>query len=223
MQPKEAEPLSLELHERMISQTGTSLARVKKRLKDVDMTFQLKPPEDEKMEIYQWEKKIKDLIEYKDTLEFPTLIGLKRERVKKEKAQAEQSASNDAIAEEKRQMHKKMAQIANARLRESRKNKYFGPSKDFGVDIVGELRTIPNYNGQNCVYKGERVLVRKDGRYTRETSSSDVPPWIGPQYYGNLDPKFLAKGIFPENISKVPFVSSTSSRQRVLLTLSNSG
>ena len=217
MQPKEAEPLSLELHERMISQTGTSLARVKKRLKDVDMTFQLKPPEDEKMEIYQWEKKIKDLIEYKDTLEFPTIIGLKRERVKKEKAQAEQSASNDAIAEEKRQMHKKMAQIANARLRESRKNKYFGPSKDFGVDIVGELRTIPNYNGQNCVYKGERVLVRKDGRYTRETSSSDVPPWIGPQYYGNLDPKFLAKGIFPENISKVPFVSSTSSRQRVPL------
>ncbi len=215
MQPKEADPLSLELHERMISQTGTSLVRVKKRLKDVDMTFQLKPPEDEKMEIFVWEKKIKDLIEYKDTLDFPTIVGLKRERIKREKALAEQSASNDAIAEEKRQMHKKMAHIANERLREARKSKYFGPSKDFGVDIVGELRTIPNYNGQNSIYKGERVLVRKDGRYTRQTNERDVPPWIGPQYYSNLDPKFLAKGIFPENISKVPFVSATSSRQRI--------
>ena len=153
MQPKEADPLSLELHERMISQTGTSLVRVKKRLKDVDMTFQLKPPEDEKMEIFVWEKKIKDLIEYKDTLDFPTIVGLKRERIKREKALAEQSASNDAIAEEKRQMHKKMAHIANERLREARKNKYLA-SKDFGVDIVGELQPFPITMGRTASTRG---------------------------------------------------------------------
>lgn len=215
MQPKEKDPISLQLHDEMISQTGKSLVRVKKRLNNVNMTFQLKPPEDEKMEIWQWEKKIKEMIEYKEHLEFPTVIGIKRERLKKEQSNAEKSASDDKVAEEKRKMHQQMAKLANERLRESRKNKYFGASKYFGVDIVGELRTIPDYNGQNSIYKGSRTLYRKDGRYTRETHSTDVPPWIGPQYYANLDPKLLSKGIAPENISQVPFKSATSSRQRI--------
>lgn len=215
MQPPEKDPISLQLHDEMISQTGKSLVRVKKRLNDVNMTFQLKPPEDEKMEIWQWENKIKEMIEYKDHLEFPTVIGIKRERLKKEQSKAEQSASEDKKAEEKRKMHQQMAKLANERLRESRKSKYFGPSKYFGVDIVGELRTIPDYNGQNSIYKGSRTLFRKDGRYTRQTHATDVPPWIGPQYYANLDPRLLSKGIAPENISQVPFKSVTSSRQRI--------
>ena len=50
MQPPEKDPISLQLHDEMISQTGKSIAQIKKRLNDVNMAFQLKPPENEKIE-----------------------------------------------------------------------------------------------------------------------------------------------------------------------------
>ena len=64
------------------------------------------------------------------------------------------------------------------------------------------------------MFKGERTLVVKDGRYTKQTQRSELAdlPWVGPQYYGNLDPRFLATGVAPENISQIPFNSVTNSR-----------
>ena len=35
---------------------------LKKRLKETNMTFQLKPPEDEKMEVWKWEQKIHEMV-----------------------------------------------------------------------------------------------------------------------------------------------------------------
>lgn len=218
MQPREKDPLSVEMHGVMLERTGASLSKVKQRLHDVNLTYQLKPPEDEQIEMYQWEQKINDLMSQNEKLSFPTVLEMKRIRSKRASENATEMAQDDKIQEERRKRKAELAKIANDRLREVRKTKYFGPSKYFGTGHFEEgdlLKTISDYNGQNSYWTGERKLYKRDGRFTKQKHLTEVPPWIGPQYYGNLDPKFLASGLFPENISMVPFKSATSSRSKI--------
>ena len=83
MQPREKDPLSVEMHGVMLERTGASLSKVKQRLHDVNLTYQLKPPEDEQIEMYQWEQKINDLMSQNEKLSFPTVLGMKRIRSKR--------------------------------------------------------------------------------------------------------------------------------------------
>jgi hypothetical protein len=212
-QPKEKDPISLELHDAMIKATGASIARLKNRLKETNMTFQLKPPEDEKMEVWKWEKKIRELVDYKEKYDFPTEMEMKRARAKRQQGIAESNAEKDRIDADRKAMHAALAKEANRKLNLLREGKIFGKANTFGGPGVGEaISTIENYDGLNCVYKGERTLVRKDGRFTKQDAASEIPPWIGPQYYSNLDPPFLATGLFPANISQIPFKSATNGR-----------
>jgi len=215
-QPKEKDPISLEIHTEMLRSTGASISRLKKRLKETNMAFQLKPPEDEKMEVKLWEQKIDKMIAYKEKHDFPTVMEIKRTRAKREQGLAESNAEKDRIDADRKAMHATLAKEANRKLNLLRQNKRFGKANTFGGPIEGEaVKYIDNYKGMNSIYDGERTLIRKDGRFTRQVGTSEIPPWIGPQYYSNLDPKFLAEGIFPESISEIPFKSLTSSRDQV--------
>ena len=127
MQPREKDPLSVEMHGVMLERTGASLSKVKQRLHDVNLTYQLKPPEDEQIEMYQWEQKINDLMSQNEKLSFPTVLEMKRIRSKRASENATEMAQDDKIQEERRKRKAELAKIANDRLREVRKTKYFGP------------------------------------------------------------------------------------------------
>jgi len=75
------------------------------------------------------------------------------------------------------------------------------------------IRTIERYEGINSEYTATRTqprtLVRKDGRFTNYTTVTAIPEWIGPQYYGNLDPAFLNPTIRPDSAYEVPFRQSS--------------
>ncbi len=213
---KEKDPISLEIHQEMLKSTGSSIARLKKRLKDTNMAFQLKPPEDEKMEVWKWEKKIHEMVGNKETYDFPSVMEIKRARAKREQDQAESNAEKDRIESDRKAMHASLAKEANRKLGLLREHKKFGKANTFGGPVEGEsIKTIENYKGMNSIYDGVRTLVRKNGVFTRQTGASEIPPWIGPQYYSNLDPKELAHGLFPDSISEIPFKSLTSGRDIV--------
>jgi len=215
-QPKEKDPISLEIYEAMLNSTGSAISRLKKRLKDTNMAFQLKPPEDEKFEVLLWEQKIHAMVHHKEKFDFPTVMDVKRARAKREQGMAEKNAEKDRLDEDRRAMHAALAKEANRKLNILREHKNFGKANTFGGPGEGQaMRTIEGYTGMNCVYDGERTLIRKDGRFTRQVGASEIPPWIGPQYYSNLDPPFLAKGLFPQNSSVVPFISATNGRNLV--------
>ena len=214
--PKEKDPISLEMYEAMLTSTGAAISRLKKRLKDTNMAFQLKPPEDEKFETLQWEQKINNIVNFKEKYDFPSVMEIKRARAKRQQGIAEKNAEKDRIEEDRKAMHAALAKEANQKLAVLRLGKNFGKANTFGGPGEGEpIKTIERYDGANCVYKGERTLIRKDGRFTKQVGASEIPPWIGPQYYSNLDPAFLAKGLFPPNISQIPFKSATSGRNIV--------
>jgi len=215
-QPKEKDPISLEIYETMLNSTGSAISRLKKRLKDTNMAFQLKPPEDEKFEVLLWEQKINEMVDYKEKFDFPTVMDVKRTRAKRQQGMAEKNAEKDRLEEDRKAMHAALAKEANRKLNILREHKHFGKANTFGGPGEGQaMRTIEGYKGMNCVYDGERTLIRKDGRFTRQVGASEIPPWIGPQYYSNLDPPFLAKGLFPQNSSVVPFISATNGRNLV--------
>ena len=71
--------LLLELEAEMLKRVGSSLRRVKKRLVDTDLTFQLKPPETEALELANWEARVSSLVNYTDTMSFPKLLDFKRQ------------------------------------------------------------------------------------------------------------------------------------------------
>lgn len=168
----EAKPdlLNLDLEAEMIARVGSSLKRVKKRLVDADLTFQLMPPPDaDPLEVSTWEAKIHALIGHRDTMSFPQLLDFKRafserQRVEQQQQQAVATALSDKHAERL----KKGAQAA-ARLQQMQANKTFGVTSNFGGKVPGEpLRTIEDYCGQNTIYNHQpRTLVRRDGRFTK--------------------------------------------------------
>ena len=215
-QPKEKDPISLEIYEGMLNSTGAAITRLKKRLKETNMAFQLKPPEDEKFEVMVWEQKIHEMVDFKEKFDFPTVMDVKRTRAKRQQGMAEKNAEKDRLDEDRKAMHASLAKEANRKLSILREHKHFGKGNTFGGPGDGQvIKTIEGYSGMNCIYNGERTLIRKDGRLTKQVSASEVPPWIGPQYYANLDPPFLAKGLFPQNGSQVPFKSATNGRNLV--------
>ena len=97
MQPKEKDPISMEIHEQMIKACGASIARVKKRLKETNLIYQLKPPEDEKFEVNQWEMKIKDMMNHKEKMQFPSVMDIKRDRAHRQQGVAETNAKADML------------------------------------------------------------------------------------------------------------------------------
>jgi hypothetical protein len=213
---KDKDPISLEIHAAMINSTGSSIARLKKRLKETNMTYQLKPPEDEKMEVWKWEQKIHEMVDYKEQYDFPTVMEIKRARAKRQQGLAESNAEKDRVDADRKALHAALAKEANRKLNILRENKRFGKANTFGGPVEFEpIKTISNYKGMNSIYDGERTLTRKNGVFTRQVGASEIPPWIGPQYYSKLDPKFLAHGLFPDSISEIPFKSLTSGRDVV--------
>jgi len=202
--------LGLELEAEMLKRVGSSIKRVKKRLMDTDVTFQLKPPEGEKIEIANWEAKVSRLIHFTDTMSFPKLLDFKRQFAKKElELLREEGERRDKL---ERLQHERMRKgmIAESRLKTLQEGKIYNvrASTYFGGEIPGEqLRVIENYSGLNTIYGGPhtstRVLTRKDGRFTKYDQKSDLPPWISAGSYANSDPSmFLERA---EGLYKLPF------------------
>ncbi len=64
---------SLLLNEKQIAASRSSVARVKKRLHDTELTLILEPPKNERAEREEWRLKVTELIERKEQLPFPKL------------------------------------------------------------------------------------------------------------------------------------------------------
>lgn len=195
--------LSLELEAEMLRQVGQSIQRVKKRLVDTDLTFQLRPPETEELELSKWEDKVRKLIDHRDVMAFPKLLDFKRQFKHKhsddqEVRQVLGRKSRDVLDSKQR----------HYQVRDKETTKVYKSS--FGGAVVGEsLRTIENYSGQNTFYGGvnssSRVLIRKDGRFTNYDRASDLPPWICEGAYANNDPALFRER--PCGVYTLPFQS----------------
>ena len=188
--------LSLELEAEMLRQVGQSIHRVKKRLVDTDLTFQLRPPETEGLEVSKWEDKVRKLVDHRDVMAFPKLLDFKRQFRQKHSDYQEVRqvfGSRDVLDSKRHQVRHKETKVCES---------------SFGGPVVGEsIKTIENYSGQNTFYGGvnssTRVLVRKDGRFTRYETASDLPPWICEGVYANNDPPLFRER--PRGIYTFPF------------------
>ena len=204
----EAKPdlLNLDLEAEMIVRVGSSLKRVKKRLVDADLTFQLMPHVDaDPLEVSTWEAKIHALIGHRDTMSFPQLLDFKRAfNQRRDEQQAQESANATARRGAHTERLKKGAEAA-VRLKALQAGKTYGVTSSFGGKVAGEpLRTIDNYSGLNTIYNHQpRTLVRRDGRFTKVDAVSVVPPWLSAGCYPNADPASLRDP--PEGVYTLPF------------------
>lgn len=199
--------LLLELEAEMLKRVGSSLRRVKKRLVDTDLTFQLKPPETEALELANWEARVSSLVNYTDTMSFPRLLDFKRQFAARQHGIAKEAEAIRDSREKQRLARVRNGQEAEERLKSARMGKNFDVTKAsvyFGGAIAGEgIKTIENYSGLNTVYGGPhsstRILIRRDGRFTKLNQTSELPPWISAGGYANSDPPMfheLAEGVY---------------------------
>ena len=191
------EPISLDsfllLNAKQIAASRTSVARVKKRLHDTELTLILEPPKNELAEREEWRLKVTELIERKDKLPFPSL-----KEIEDQKDDEDRKLVQSRQEESKRRKHKvklsdeeKLEQVKRIELKRriDPNCKFFGPSEE-GVP----LRTVDNYTGCNSIYEGSRTLVRRNPKVEVLSSvSSSLPPWFGPGYYQNADPALFSQ------------------------------
>jgi hypothetical protein len=71
--------IHLDIHERMIDNMGASLSKTKKRLYDAELTMNLRPSDNDPLEVEEWDAKVDSLISTRDQLLFPKLYLVKRE------------------------------------------------------------------------------------------------------------------------------------------------
>ena len=185
---------SLLLNEKQIAASRSSVARVKKRLHDTELTLILEPPKNERAEREEWRLKVTELIERKEQLPFPNLEEIEEQLDKKEQQRLRLQSRQD---ENKRRKPKpfltdeeKLEQVKRIELKRriDPNCKFFGPSQE------GEpIRTIENYAGCNTIYAGSRTLIRRNPKVEVFASTvSSLPPWFGPGYYKNADPKLFS-------------------------------
>lgn len=142
-------PVSLEMeldfHERLLHTVGKNIAQTKKRLHDAELVLNLRPPDHEPAEIIEWNKKVSQLIDRRNPLEFPTLYKVRKEYEKKAMIKSIRSGRQRIESDEKfnLRMSKTLAKEA-----ELIKKKVLSDSASFGRKSTGEaIRTIDGYKG----------------------------------------------------------------------------
>lgn len=210
MEPVQFED-SLILHERMISQVGKSIARVKKKLhlRELELHSPMPQPHVESQSV----GKGSDSNNEEESLPFPQLREVKRD-IQNNKSRADEETQKVNVKREiDKTRYKQLLQESYKKLDEFRRHRTYGYTKNFGGQEDGEpLKTIQNYNGQNCIYTSTRVLKRKSANpsYLSQSDTS-LPPWIAPGYYINTDPSYLHEK--PDNFYKLAFTSQNFSHR----------
>ena len=173
------------LNELQINAAMASVAKVKKRLHDTELNLNMEPSKNEIAEREAWNETVKELIERKEKLEFPTMDTVLS-------LQSDVQATNQNVVEEKAKKNRpkstveeQLEVIKNRELKRriNKDCKSFGPTPHGVV-----LRTFESYSGTNTTVKTTRKVIRRTPLMDFLTPSSSLPEWFCPQYYENVDP-----------------------------------
>jgi len=135
--------LHLEYEERLLQAIGTSIEKTKNRLHEAELTMNLKPPDDEPEALQEWKSRCEELINRRETTEFPTLFSMKKEFDKKALIKSIKENRNRLI------MKQKMDEILTKQTEMIRK-KVLSKGGRFGsLESGQELRTIEKYAGES--------------------------------------------------------------------------
>lgn len=187
--------IHLDIHERMIDNMGASLAKTKKRLYDAELTMNLRPSDNDPVEVEQWEVKVESLISTRDRLLFPKLYLVKREH--EEMAAVASKKKSVSINEWNEKANETLInQIDHLQQRVLNRGEQHTSKQPGSV-----IRTINNYRGvfhdcsllrpivsllclagSNTYHQDSRTLIRKECT-GYEPDGSSLPPWFGPLYY----------------------------------------
>jgi hypothetical protein len=186
-----------ELSGRQIKKSISNLKATKDRLRVAELLLTSEPPEDDPKKLAQFEAKVRDVVDRRDVLGFPTLRELMHEKI--------EEAKNKPKCRKTSRAHVKKSKVPPESLKkliQSREHKRWGKD-DFGSKPAGEIiGRIKNYEGVNHeLYRETRILRRK---HAFEPPPSSLPSHI--EQYPNHDPHFLyEKG--SDDLSKVAFIS----------------
>jgi hypothetical protein len=179
--------VSLELNSRQLNASLVSLKKIKAKLHNSELVLNDEPPQEEQIAMAEWKRKVHDLFT-KEKLEFPTIGVIKAEFDEKYRAQAELDEKSFSYLKKYELPPKTMEA-----LKKSRSHKRFGPCNFiFGPKLDGEvIAEIKDYSGANSIHRDIRPIVRRDYKGSALKPLSGLPPWMGPNYYENTDPKIL--------------------------------
>lgn len=140
MKPVEVE-VSLELNGRQLSNSIASLKKIRKKLRYSELVINDEPPAEEKHAVIEWKKKVHDLLEVREKLDFPNLADVKAEVEDRHRISNEEASL-------KSEKVWSMPQRSYDRLKKMRENKRFGPCVGFGAKQDGELLgEVKNFAG----------------------------------------------------------------------------
>ena len=192
----------LNLYEKRLLVGKSNVNQAKKRLNDAELAYNLYPNENEPAEVSKWNEKVHRILDDRDgnAMKFPNIQTIIEDKIQQallkeqeeERKKLEWSLRYKYVAyNDGNKKTSKLSEKTLAGLREIRKNKRFGLCTfEFGPRLEGEeLKVINNYQGVNSECVGRRTLIRKDAKFS--TSTSSLPPWIGPGHYANYDPEYL--------------------------------
>ena len=151
------EPVLLEdqliLEEKMFHDMGKSLSKLKRRIHLTEMTLNVRPPDNEIVEVEAWNDKLNELISRRDVMAFPNIKTIKRAINEERNTKALASEKMNEERENSKQRHKILLQESLKKLQNFRANRTYGPTNFFGGKDEGEeLGTIKNYAGNYSVY-----------------------------------------------------------------------
>ena len=194
-------------NERQVSCARESFSILKKRLHDAQLTLILEPPENEPSEMDDWKAKVHELINRREKLNFPSLRDvLEEQREEADTVSDKMLGCKVRVAPLSRQKSQTQEQVWE-KMKRIELNKRLGTDcKAFGARTEGEiLRTIENCTSSNSMHPTSRTLRRKSKISGPFTSTSPVPPWIGPGHYEKTEEmiRIEASAASRPNIQKI--------------------